>query len=38
MKARIAPDRPQNAVLDIIETEWFSLHFDQLPAPWSDGE
>src|SRR5215472_1904553 len=38
VNTRIAPDRPQDAMLDVIETERFALDRDQLAAPWSDRE
>src|SRR5215472_13714022 len=38
VNTRIAPDRPQDAMLDVIETERFTLDHDQLAAPWSHRE
>src|SRR5215470_4612133 len=38
VNARIAPDRPQNAMLDVIETERLARDRDQLAAPWSHRE
>src|SRR5260221_12690096 len=36
--ARIAPDRSQDAMLDVIEAERLALDCDELLAPWADGE
>ena len=35
MNPVVLPDRPQNAMLDIIEGNFLSLDAEQFRAPWS---
>src|SRR5260221_14780052 len=38
VQARIVPDRPQDAVLDVIEAQPLALGADHLSIPWADAE
>src|SRR5258708_13981841 len=38
VQARIVPDRPQDAVLDVIEAQPLALGADHLRIPWADAE
>ena len=38
MDARITPDRPQYAVLDVVERELLAFDLDQFLLPWPNGE